>query len=240
MICWDVGHADLWRRYAGQVDLMVVSSCPPDVSNPVYHFPGGEHVTLQDMSPVMGQLMASGRRVFGDMLNEQTAWLGVPAVNTVGCGHITTAIPSATATVLGMVPLAPRLVRYLSQASQMRLSCGFIPGCKIVDAMGRVVAQVAQEQGESFVTGEVNLAGERLQPAGRQPGSGLSPLVYLISDVFLPWLTIPVYRRGLRRAWGQRMAPVEPTTRHWTALLGVAVALSFALGWLWGRLSRRR
>ena len=106
--------------------------------------------------------------------------------------------------------------------------------------MGRVVAQVTQEQGECFVTGEVTLADERPQPAGRQPASGLSPLVYLLSDVVLPWLTIPVYRRGLRRAWGQRMAPVEPTTRYWTALLGVAVAFSLALGWLWGQLSRRR
>ena len=102
------------------------------------------------------------------------------------------------------------------------------------------MAQVTQEQGESFVTGEVTLADQTPQPVGRQPASGLSPLLYLVSDVILPWMSIPVYRRGLRRAWGQRMAPVEPTTRHWTALLGVAVALSLAVGWLWGRLSRRR
>jgi predicted amidohydrolase len=240
LICWDAGHPGLWRRYAGQVDLMVVSSCPPDLSDPVYHLPGGEQITAQDMGPVMEQLMSSGRRVWGDMLDEQAAWLGVPVVNTVGCGHITTPVPNGAATVLGIVPFAPHLLQYLPQASQLRVSCGFMPWCKIVDAAGHVVAQVTQEQGESFVTAEVTLADQTPQPVGRQPGSGLSPLLYLVSDVILPWMNVRVYRRGLRRAWGQRMAPVEPTTRHWIALLGVAVAFSLVAGWLWGRLSRRR
>jgi predicted amidohydrolase len=33
MICWDAAHADLWQRYAGKVDAMVIASCPPKLSS---------------------------------------------------------------------------------------------------------------------------------------------------------------------------------------------------------------
>ena len=94
LICWDAGHPNLWRRYASQVDLMIVASCPPDVSNPTYHFPNGEQVTLAQLGPVGAVVKDTGRLVFGEMIDQQTAWLGVPAVCTVGSGHLQTAIPN--------------------------------------------------------------------------------------------------------------------------------------------------
>ena len=75
LICWDAGHAALWRRYAGQVDMILVSSCPPDLSNPVFHLPGSEGITVGDMGPVIGPMLASARRVFGDLLDEQARQL---------------------------------------------------------------------------------------------------------------------------------------------------------------------
>jgi predicted amidohydrolase len=235
MICWDVGHLDLWQQYAGQIDLMLISSCPPDVGNPIYHFPNGDQVTMDQMGPLIAPLRRGGRRVFGNMLNEQTAWLGVPAVNTVGCGHIETNIPNGFGSVLSMVPAAPWLIKYLPQANRMRLACDFVPGCKIVDATGQVVTELRQDAGETFTLAEVTLADERSQPKGPQPRSRLSFLTYLTSDTILPLLTIPTYRRGLRRAWGRHMAPVEATTRQWLALLGLSMAIAFWLGWLLGR-----
>jgi hypothetical protein len=235
MICWDVGHLDLWRRYAGHIDLMLISSCPPDVSNPTYHFPNGDQVTLDQMGPLVVPLKNTGRLVFGDMINEQTAWLGVPAVNTVGCGHIETDIPNGLGSVLSMVPAAPWLIKYLPQANRMRMSCGFVPGCKVVDATGQVLTELRQNEGETLAITEVTLANERPQPKGPQPRSRLSFLTYLTSDTILPFLTVPTYRRGLRRVWGRHMAPVEAETKQWLALLFLSMLLAFLAGWLLGR-----
>ncbi len=139
LICWDSAHRDLWRQYAGQVDMMLIASCPPDVSNPTYLFPDGRRVTADELGPVMKRLKGNGRRVFGDMINQQTAWLGVPAVNTVGCGQITTPIPAGTATLLSFLLLAPRIAQYLPQAGEMQMQCQMVQGCKIVAADGAVI-----------------------------------------------------------------------------------------------------
>ncbi len=235
MVCWDVAHLDLWRRYAGRVDLMVISSCPPDASNPTYHFPNGEQLTMDDMGPVFASLKGAARQVFGGMVNQQTAWLNVPAVHTVGSGHIKTGIPTGLASLLVLLPVAPWLIKYLPQASQLQMSCDLVPGCKIIDASGQVLTELTQEQGETFTIAEVTLAHEKRFPQGPQPASPISWLTYFVSDIVVPWLTIPVYRKGLRRVWGRQMAPVEPRARRWMILLGMSVIASFLMGFLLGR-----
>jgi hypothetical protein len=235
MICWDTGHPEMWRRYAGRVDMMVIASCPPDFSNPTYHFPNGDRVTLDDMGPVMASLKDTGRLTFGDMLNQQTAWLGVPAVSTVGSGQVKTAVPNGRASLLSILPVAPRLARYLPQANQMQVSCDMVQGCKVVEASGQVLTELTQEQGEAFTMAEVALADEKPSPRGPQPASPLSGFVYLASDVLLPLVSVPVYRKGLRRAWGEGMAPVEASTRRWLVFLGLGVVAGFLVGLLLGR-----
>ena len=238
MICWDIAHPRLWKRYAGRVDLMLIASCPPDVSNPTFHFPKGDALTFDDMGPLMASMKGGARSVFGPMLNQQTAWLGVPAVNTVGCECIKTAIPNGRASFLIFLPLAPWLVKYLTRADRMEMTCDMTQGCKVVDAGGQVLAELTQEQGESFTSAEVALSGEKPRPQGPPPASLAPFLTYLSSDVLLPALTVPVYRKGLRRVWGSEMAPVAASTRKWIALLGLGAATAFLLGLLWNRKRR--
>lgn len=239
MICWDSGHPALWKRYAGRVDMMIIASCPPDVSNPIYHFPNGDRVTLDDMGPILATLKGNAPRVFGEMINQQTAWLQVPTVNTVGSGRITTRIPNGVGSLLTFLPAAPWLVRYLPQASQMQMTCDMVQGCEVVAASGQVLAELTQEQGETFTIAEVTLPDRKPRPQGPQPASPVSWLSYFASDIVLPLLTIPVYRQGLRLAWGKEMAPVETSTRRWMSLVGAGMVAGLGLGILigmpWGR-----
>ncbi|MBN1954044.1 MAG: carbon-nitrogen hydrolase family protein [Anaerolineae bacterium] len=238
LICWDTAHRDLWRRYAGRVDLMVISSCPPDVGNPVYHLPGGVEVTYDDMGPLMAGMKASGRLLFGDMINQQARWLGVPAVNTVGSGHIRTRIPNGLAAMLAFLPMAPWLARHLGQAEALEASFDLLPGSKVVGADGAPLSELAQEAGEAFTVAQVTLADERPCPQEPQPPSLISGFVYFCSDVLLPATVLATYRRGLRRAWGERMAPLRPSSRQWAFLLGLGVAAGLLIGWLLGRKKR--
>jgi hypothetical protein len=218
--------------------MMLITSCPPDVSNPTYHFPNGDQVTPHDMGPVVASLKGTGRLVFGDLINQQTAWLEVPAVNSVGSGRTTAEIPNGMLSLLSLLPLAPWLVKYLPQANRMWMSCDIVPGCKVVDASGQVLAELSQEQGETFTIAEVTLADEKLPPQGPQPASPLSWFTCFTSDMLLPLLTIPVYRKGLRRAWGQGMAPVEASTQRWMLLVGLSLVAGFVTGILLGRRQR--
>jgi hypothetical protein len=202
LICWDLAHCGLWRQYAGRVDMMVICSCPPQVTDPTYHFPNGDRVTVDDMGPMMGAFRSSGRRVFGDMLNQQTAWLGVPAVNTVGCGRIRTGIPNARLSTLSYSLVTPWLLKYVPQADRVEMSCGFIQGCKVVDAGGRVLTELSQGEGEAFTTAKVTLSDQKPVPREPQPGPLVAGIAYFVADVWLTSLARSAYRRGLRLALG--------------------------------------
>jgi hypothetical protein len=198
LICWDVGHRSRWKKYAGQVDMMIIVSCPVD-GYPTYHFTGGNQSTLEDFGPLFATLKGSGERTFGDMLNQQTAWLGVPCVNAVGAGQLKTPIPRGFATFFSMLALAPRAAKYLPQAERVQMSCKMVDACKVVNADGQVVAKRAQSEGEGFTMAEVMLPEVKPAPSEAQPAAPLNWLAYLVADVVIPYLMRPVYRRGVAK-----------------------------------------
>jgi predicted amidohydrolase len=149
MICWDTAHRDLWARYAGRVDMMVIASCPPNPAGR-YRLPDGRILPYAEMVPPLASHATDGEKVFGDMINEQTAWLGVPAVNSVGTGQVRTALPNAAGTVLSMAALNPSLLRYLPRANQIELEADLIDACKVVAATGKPLAQRSQAEGKGM------------------------------------------------------------------------------------------
>lgn len=229
VICWDTGHPELWKRYAGQVDLMVIASSPPDLGHATIDHPGGESISFADLGPRVGSLDTTASLIFGDTIRQQAAWLGVPAVNASPSGHFRSPIPHGLITLLGFLPLAPHMVRYIPTASRARISSDMTPGTQVVDARGEVLAALTPGDGESFVVAEVSLAEHRPAPGGPQPIPPIPRLMYWVSDTLLPFISTPTYRRGLRRAWGRHMAPVPASTRRWTILLGLGVAAGLAL-----------
>ena len=199
LICWDAGHRSQWKQYAGQVDMMVIASCPVGGSDPVYHFSDGKQLTLKDFGPAFASFKGSGRRTFVDMVNQQTAWLGVPCVSAVGMGQIRTKIPRGCATLFSMFILAPWTARYLSQADKMEMSCQMVEACKVVGADGQVAAERAQSQGEGFAIAEVTLPEVKPSPRGAQPAAPLSRFFYFASDISIPSLMRRVYKKGLAK-----------------------------------------
>ena len=101
-------------------------------------------------------------------------------------------------TLLSYVAVAPSLLGRLSQAHNMQLSCDFVQGCKVVDGTGAVLSELPQSVGESFTIAEVVLPAKKPHPQRPQPKSPLSWLAYFSSDVILPILMRPVYRRGVK------------------------------------------
>jgi proline iminopeptidase len=211
LICWDAAHPELWALYAGRVDLMVICSCPPNVGEATYQFPNDDHVTFEDLGPRAASIKGVARRLFGEMIDQQTAWLGVPAVNTVGCGHIRTHVPRGRHTLLGYTLAAPRLLKYLPQANRLQMSCDMVHECKVVDGRGHVLARLNKGDGEAFALAQVRLPGAKTAPQEPQPASRVSRPVYLLSDVYLPAIVRPIYRKG-QRQWrtvreGDRSTP---------------------------------
>lgn len=213
LICWDCSHPDLWRAYAGKVDLMLISSCPPDIGHPCYQMPDGTHLEIEQLGPVFTRTKDDGIRAIRQAAQIQCAWLGVPAISTVGCGQFVSHLPNGRATWLAMLPTALHLARYLPQANDLTVHCGFVPACMLLNAHGEIIAEHAQDNGEGFAMAEIELAARRPTPRGKQPPVHVSLFSYLVSDFLLPGLCISLYRRGARATWGAKMAPLTSGER---------------------------
>ena len=240
LICWDVAHKNLWRRYAGKVDLMLVCSCPPDVSNPTFHLPDGKELTFDDMGPMAASLKNEGKNVFDQALSQQTTWLGVPSVISTCSGRIHTPLPNGRLSLLSMVVSSPFLLRHLPKANRIEMSAEIIPAGKIIDSVGNTLSSLKPENDTSFCIAQVQLSKEKKQRLESQPKNGIPWLVYLISDILLPWISVPAYRKGVRQAWGSRMAPYETTTRNWSLLLAITGLTAFIVGLILGNRDRKR
>lgn len=199
LICWDVGHLNLWQAYAGQVDLLLIASCPVDVAQATYHFPNGDSFSLNDMGSTMAATSDSAQLTFGEMVNQQAAWLGVPVVQAVECGRIRSDIPLGRRALLGFALAAPWLLKYFRQANSMKMTCELVHECKILDGDGRIVARLSEEDGECFLLAEVRLAPSLPDPQDKQPPSLLPGMSYFLADTFLPRIAAAVYRKGQRR-----------------------------------------
>ena len=196
LVCWDAAHLELWRQYAGRIDLMIICSCPPNLSDAIYHYPNGDQLTIEDLGSILASTKGSIEKVFEDMINQQTAWLGVPAVNSTGCGHIHTHIPNGRHLILGNTFIAPWLLKYIFMADRMQMSCDIVQACKVIDRNGEVLSQVPEGVEESFTVSEVNIAVPRPIPKGHQPPSLIPRKTYFFEDIYINLINRSVYQKG--------------------------------------------
>lgn len=228
MVCWDVAHPDLWERYAGKVDVMLISSCPPNITASTFILPDGIRLTTADTLPVMETMLRMIKTVFGEKLLRQSSRMRVPVVATTGTGTFSTSVPMPRLSFLLMTLAYPVLWRHLSYAAESRIEGGFYQETYVADAGGHVLDRVAAGS-ENYALAEIALADVPPQPTGRQPAFGITPLPYLLDTVFNV-AAVPTYRRKVRAYFGSHMAPIRPETRRWTgAMLGM-LALGYVLG----------
>ncbi|GAB4531288.1 MAG: hypothetical protein Fur0018_19150 [Anaerolineales bacterium] len=195
LICWDVAHPALWRQYAGKVDWMLISSCPPDVSTARYHMPDGRTLTLRDLGALLKRVYNTGQYVFGENVRAQAAWLGVPAVFSTGCGQVETPLPNPRGTLLSLGSLRPGLWRHLGRADAIRMQADLVSGCRIYRGAESPL-EAAPAGGEMALTGEIHPPETRPTPKGVQPQPRIPWMAYFSSDILLPTLTAGVYRRN--------------------------------------------
>jgi hypothetical protein len=241
MVCWDAAHPSLWQRYAGRVDMLLVCSSPPNISESSFHFLSGERVTIHNLGTVRRFIEGTAQCVYTETIPKQAAWLGVPVVNTTGAGFVTTWLPRGRATLLSFAVGAPRLLRYLNQADHMVMTAPMLESTGIYTADGKLLSKVEGTAAQGLAVADVPLPDKRPQPVGRQPVINISLVTYYLSDVLLPWLTLPVYRKGLRQAWGKQMAPTPVAARRLRLAAGLMAVLGVLIGIILGlRLGRKK
>jgi len=198
LICWDTAHPRLWQRYAGKVDAMVISSCPPRVHDLRLILPDGRYIPSEETGPLMRHMKRRAGETFGLYLRRQAGHLGVPVVNTTGTGVFHTAMPRPGVSLSVYFLFRPDLWRYAFRAEEVRVESGYFQETYVADAEGQVLARVPAGV-EGVALADVRTSERAPQPAGRPPRFGLPVFAYLL-DVFANALLVSVYRKGVRSA----------------------------------------
>ena len=133
LICWDCAHPDLWERYAGKVDMMIIPSCPPKLSSADVVFPDGLRLNLKASGGIWRSLYTDEEYFPGPDLDEHAAWMHVPVVHTVGGGTFRSRLPLPAVSVPPYLIARPDLWSRLGQAANICLEAGFDPQTKVVD-----------------------------------------------------------------------------------------------------------
>jgi hypothetical protein len=240
LICWDVAHPNLWQQYAGQVDLMLVSSCPPDLGNPTYEFGNGDHWTIDRLGPLMQSTRHTADSVFDNGTNCYAAWLGVPLLQAIASGHFRSPVPNPRASLWAMLPAVPQVAPYLKQADQMQVSCEMTSACKIVNSVGEIVTRLDPAQGETYAIGEIEVADEKPQPSEPSPGPTANWFTYLTSDVILPFISRSTYQRGLQTLPDRPPHSGSFNSQKWLIAIGLGALIGLLLAVLWPRFSAPR
>jgi hypothetical protein len=235
LICWDAAHPQLWQQYAGQVDLMLLSSCPPNLGNPTYEFGNGDRWTIDRLGPLMQSTRHTADSVFDTGTNRYAAWLGVPLLQSIASGHFRSPVANPRASLLAMLPAVPQVAPYLTQADQMQISCAMTPACKIVNSAGAIVTRLDPAQGETYALGEIEIVDRKPQPIGPRPGPTATWFTYLTSDVVLPLVSRSAYRRGVQTLPDRPPRPAGFTPQMWIIAIGLSVLIGLVLALIWPR-----
>jgi predicted amidohydrolase len=182
LICWDVAHTDLWRKYAGKADLMIVSSCPPKPFDMTLTFPNGARLSANETGLLIRKLKNAADPTFGFYLRRQAQYLGVPVAHAAGTGTFSSRIPFSKISLSALGLIAPRLWKYRRQFDEARIETTYFNDTYVADAAGNVLGQVPPNE-EGFAIGEVTLGDKPPRPSVKQPPFGVPKSSYIIDPL---------------------------------------------------------
>jgi len=234
MICWDASHSELWDRYAGKVDAMIVMSNPPRLHDFDLIFPDGERVNARELNPLFAEMAQYPVFFSGEDMNRNAEWMQVPIIATAGSGQMRSKLPMAKQSLATLLASKPDLWGNVLEADEVWIEAGYDAHTKVVNQRGEIIAQVT-DSGDAFTIAEVELADETPQPLNEQPKMSAPTPIYLAVDAFASNVMIQHYRKGLRKQHGKKMAPRDTRTLHW----GIGLAVTGILGLIIGRLSKK-
>jgi predicted amidohydrolase len=197
VICWDVAHPQLWQEYAGKVELMLASSCPPAAQNMTLIFPDGRRIEFSKLGSVIKLIKRNSDKTFGAHLRKQASNLNVPVAHTTGTGLFHSKLPRPRISLASFLMSTPHLWKYLSQAEHVFVESGYFNETYIADATGNVLTRVPPEV-ESFALAEIEIPVTPPQPRGKQPAFGISTLSYW-SDAFATWAVSSIYHKKMQK-----------------------------------------
>lgn len=190
LICWDSAHADLWAKYAGKINLMLIPSCPPNMQKFTLTFADGSqfHVHADDNH-------------FAEIdIHDQTAWLGVPMLHASGAGHFESTLPLPTLSVMGLLMRMPRqLIKRIGNAKTAKISATFGDHTKIVDANGEKVTSVGKPNEDGVAIATIEIPETVAVPTRPQPKMRTAGQTYFIVDKVNAPLMRGIYRRALNK-----------------------------------------
>jgi predicted amidohydrolase len=169
MICWDTAHPELWARYAGKVDAMVICSCPPAMHDMTIVFPDGRRLRSEDAGPVMRYMQRTSTETFGSYLRRQSAHLGVPVVNTTETGNFSSTVPLPHLSLGIYILMRPDLWSHLRKYKPHESKRVTLTRLTSPMRRSRLGASVAGDR--KLRRGRGHLADSPPQPQGTQPPS---------------------------------------------------------------------
>jgi predicted amidohydrolase len=196
LICWDVGFPRLFRAYAGTVQMLIISSCPPRLNHLEIDFMNGRTAAIADISFLVGANRTRGDTLMNEDLRAQGAWLGVPLVNAMHHGMFSSPVPRPGISLAASLLLNPRYWHLLPHARGAVICAPQNEHTLVAAADGQELARAGE--GDTFALAQVEIPDEPPHPTGPQPKMGLHPSAYAMHKM-LNWIVKPLYDQNVRR-----------------------------------------
>ncbi len=201
LVCWDIAHTNLWKAYAGKVDLMLVSSCPPITTNPTYHLANCRIIPNKDIGRVALQVAkdSDARYVFTEGPKKLAECLGVPVISSSACGRIRTRMPQPKALWLTYCMVNPFMLKHAFNINDLSAEFDLADVAQIINASGDVLAECQRGQHDTWVQHTIDLNTNRQSGLAKIPKRLLPRFSYFLADTVFPLSSLSTYKKGLSK-----------------------------------------